>query len=273
MRNSSHTEDDSLAELSKYIGELMDLALNRPEEAIPRIETFNSRLVDSGVKPNESVPFLCFLAYGKLASQKAEESATSPKDIVALCQKSLSQYRLALELAQYETTEIYQEEVVVKPAGVFRKAETGFSTRTRTVTKSRLDPKLVAQPLDHVCRLIENYSPGDVHKILGEVKLKYLGSADHLFWAAAIQGAIENGLCTNEDLLSISELAVTASGPIRSVFVSLLSGGSEPKFLLTFFDKPEPFTGSNTNAVGMCTVEKKKGVWSIAKDKQLSIQL
>lgn len=269
MNNSSHTQADQLAELSKYIGELMELSLNQPEEAIPKIQAFDNSLVSAGVKPNESVHLLYSLAYGKLASIKDDQQgANAQKEIIRDCEKSLSEYRLADQLAQYDTTETYQEEIIVKPAGLFKKAQTELRTQTRTVRKSRLDPKLVAQPLDHICKLLEKYSPGGVHRILGEVKLKYLGAAGRWFYSRPVQGAMEHGLLTKQDLLSIGEIAVTASGPILSVlFMTILSGGNEPKILLTLFDKPEPIAEdeSHANVVGTCIIEKKNGIWGITK--------
>jgi formylglycine-generating enzyme required for sulfatase activity len=46
----------------------------------------------------------------------------------------------------YPVEESYQEEVVIKPGGLFRKAVTEMQTRTRTVMKSRMITKTVPGP-------------------------------------------------------------------------------------------------------------------------------
>lgn len=266
--NSSEPRGDDLTADKAYVFEhfsrLYKLAVENPALALPKIKESEQMLRESGAQDSEVLHLLYFLAYSGLAYEKHDDEAETVNEEVPLfCEKAVEEYRLAIKLAQYEEVEHYSEEVVTRPAGLFRKAQTETVGRTRTVTKNRLEAGNWGERFEYVLEVLEKHSPGRVHEILGEVKLKYLVSAKRVLWPPILRQALENGNITRDEFRSIGELALKAPSPIRSVVVSWANGGDEPELLLLFFDRADFDSGGQRQFTGSCKIQKKRGVWSV----------
>jgi hypothetical protein len=261
MSEESKSTANAEGALAEHIAELMQLALTSPAEALPRIEQFERILRESGGSETEAIHILYFLVYGKMAALSFETAAQAAiDDIVALCDKAICEHRIALELAQYDELETYQEEVVVKPGGLFRRPQTETQTRTRTVRKSRLNPADFADLLDYLFRALENCAPGRISQVFGEVKLKYLAAANRVLWAPVIKNAVNDGLISEKDLLAIGEVPLKASGPIRSARVNWL--GPTPEVMISYSDSADPTEAGKSR--GITKLKKSGGTWAVS---------
>lgn len=241
--------------------ELALLVLNNPEEAIPKIQALEQLNKESGSKDNEGIHYFYFLAFGNLAGQKYKLSGNSAtNEIIALGEKALSEYRLARQLAQYQEMETYQEEVVVKPAGLFRKAQTELRTKTLTVTKTRLEYKLTEEPLEYISDIMELVALGHVHEILGELgetKLKYMGT-ERVFTGPSIRDGFNiRGEDIRKDIRSISNVWLRNSRPIRYAGINFTELHGKDHIFVSFFDgRP-----GDANCTGTYTFVKENGIW------------
>ncbi len=212
----------SREERDEVLLELTDLAAENPREALNRLPDFKELLSSSGAGlwPAHLVGFL---ANFRLSQHEYDSAAGATPDVLHACEQALIEYRRADELARHDETETYEEEVVVRPAGIFRSVQTELATKTRTVTKSKLDrlqPRL-GEDLDSICELLEQHSPGRVSEILGWVKLKALDAADRVVIAPTVETFLRKGYLTPADLQVVGELPLKSAGPIRHAFVDI----------------------------------------------------
>lgn len=246
---------DQQLQFEGIAGELMTLALSKPEEALPEIDRFAASLKES-VSEQESgqskgaavwgPQVLYFLAHGKLAELK-EEAMAEPSEVESLCERALTEYRLAYEAALYTDTETYEQTVVVKPAGLFRKEVTAVESRQREVTKSQLDPQLLDEPLDYVAGTLEKIRSRSVQRILGRTKLRYLLGAGRVSISNALRRRMESSASIKENLRSLFDTFIEAPFEIGSAAViSCMDSGNLRVVSCSLYQDLEQFAPDDT---------------------------
>jgi hypothetical protein len=251
----SSPDKDGLGPLHERIRELMDVALEDPLRALEEIRAFERLLADSGANDSWGVHYLYFLAHGKLAANAVDQQGNEhANEIIACSERALSEYRVALTLAQYETQEPYDQTIVVKPAGLFRNAQTETRRGSRTVTRNHVEDLGVdGRLVDCVAGQLEERVPGRVHDLLGKVKVKHLAKGGRVSVASGIRNF------AREDVLALNEVWLSASKPVRAAMVGLIGEG--PTLIFTLFEQPDWDERGDPQCSGTCLVKKEHGEW------------
>lgn len=207
--NNDFSRNETWETIKQIVDPLFLLCFEDPDKALQKIDELVREKPE--LKGSHAIHSLYAVAYGGKAHILCDEDAAGAQ-IQFLCEKSLSEFRLALDTATYEEVETYQEEIIVKPGGFFRKPQTEMVTKTRKVKKHRTDFRPFEEQMDSVAEILEGLCAGRVQEILGFTKIKYLGAAGRVSatnWAEDL---------TTEDWSEIKELTLSSDFIIRTIY-------------------------------------------------------
>ena len=195
--------------IKQIVDPLFLWCFENPDKALQKIDELVREKPE--LKNHHAIHSLYAVAYGGKAHILCDEDGAHVH-IQSLCEKSLSEFRLAIDTATYEEEEAYQEEVIIKPGGFFRKPQMEVVTKTRKVKKHRIGFRPFEEQMDGVAEILEGLCAGRVQEILGFTKIKYLGSAGR---ASATNWADD---LTTEDWSEIKELHLISDFIIRTIY-------------------------------------------------------
>jgi hypothetical protein len=133
---------------------------------------------------------------------------------------------------------VHQQEVVVKPAGLFRKAQTEVRKTTHKITRNVMDLPMFEQHLDAVAVLLEVARPKRVQQLLGRTKLRYILAADRVSIANAVQARIDGNDSVKRDVRSVFEAFIEAPFPVGSAVLGLYMDSA---ITCALYEELEPF--------------------------------
>lgn len=181
-----------------------------------------------------------FLAYGRQALTQSESALAQGNDPFDLCEKSLEEYSLArrAEDATSEHEEVHEQEVVVKPAGLFRKAQTEVRKTIHKITRNDMDSPLFEEHLDAVASILEVARPTRVQQLLGRTKLRYILAAHRVSVANAVQERMDGDDSVKRDVRSVFEAFVDAPFAVGS---AMLVSYMDSVIACSLYEELEPF--------------------------------
>lgn len=197
--------------LVKMFNSLLNVCIEDPDSGL---QILSGMTKETPTAKYEYLPhILYFIAYGSKALREDQAGGGDLSDeTISLLEKSAREYRIALNIATYEEEESYEEEVVVKAGGFFRKPQTKIVTKTRKVTKTRFNFQEFDQILDSVAQALEKVRPGSVQKILGFTKIKYLANS------ILFERDSDIGTLNKKDWLSLGEVILKTNFIIKTIY-------------------------------------------------------
>lgn len=183
----------------------IEMCLSNPDVTLRTADAMVS--ADSDADRGYMVHASRFLAYGQQALTLGEGAGAHHDEALNLCEKSLKEFALArsAEDAKSEYEEVHEQEVVVRPAGLFRKAQTEIRKTTHKVTRNDMDSPVFERHLDAVAVLLEVARPRRVQQLLGRTKLLYILTADRVSIANALQRQMDGDDSVKRDVRSVFE--------------------------------------------------------------------
>lgn len=238
------------------LDQVSELIQRAPEEALQMAQELERTLTERG-----DVAFLHItyaMIFGQLAINAQSQTAGElpHPDAVAHAQRAVEEFRKASELSEFGEAETYQETVVTRPAGLFRKAQTETRTLTRNVSRRKIRLDMFPKSLDPVAALLEKATPGFMWKSLGRVRFGHLFFAGH----ATILSGVDIDDFSKADLHSINEVWLESGRPIRGAV--WVMGRKYPDSLVAISLSEQPNVQSGAaNITESCVLAKKGEIW------------
>jgi tetratricopeptide (TPR) repeat protein len=212
ISDSENLKSDAGAEAR--LDQITKMIQTDPEHALRLTQEIEGKLGPANRRDVAFVHFTYSMIYGQLAlNAQSQITGEQPHpDAVAHGERAVEEFRKASELSEFEAPETYEETVITRPAGLFRKAETETRTLTRTVKKRRLGLDNFPSSLDPVAGLLEKATPGYIWGVLGRVKVRHLFNAKHF----SISRGVDIDDFNQADLRSLHETWLQSAKPIRA---------------------------------------------------------
>ncbi len=197
-----------------------------------------------------------FQARANIVMRRIEDTGRPDDRALDVIEAALHDLRCLFEASESTQTETYHQEVEIRPAGLFRKAQRELRTMTRTVRKRHLDSTVYQSPLNAIAPILERSRSGAVSRILGEISLDCLNAAGHV---SSVGLHADPDLLAKTDRDSVLHVWMNARKPIRAAYIAGINPGNRPEVMVALYT--DGLDNPNAELVTTYKIEKIEQGW------------